>query len=414
MTLTFVSNYINHHQKPLSDRLYERLGEGYTFIQTEDVAIERLNMGWEDLAASIPYVKKYSEDPVGCKELILNSDVVIFGGQDDESFIEPRLLLKKPVLRYSERLYKTGQWKAISPRGLMKKYHDHVRYRKDPVYLLCAGAYVASDFALIHAYPGKMIKWGYFPEIKDQDVDALMQQKWTRGTEFPVKNNQDGQNEPGTPSPWSKMTEILWAGRMIDWKHPEMAVEAAKYLLRQGVTDFHLTMVGGGEMEESLKAMVCDPLKAHIDFAGFKSPEEVRTYMEKADIFLFTSDHQEGWGAVLNEAMNSGCAVLASHEIGATPYLVKDGENGIVFKSRDQKDLNKRLYELMTTGEMERLGRAAYETVHELWNPGVAAERLLTICEELKDGRVETFYEEGPGSRAEVFSPSGFWKNIHE
>ncbi|MBR1439601.1 MAG: glycosyltransferase family 4 protein [Lachnospiraceae bacterium] len=390
MTLTFVSNYINHHQKPMSDRLYERLGKDYTFIQTEDVAAERLNMGWEDLAASVPYVKKYSEDPEGCKELIANSDVVIFGGQDDESFIEPRLLLKKPVLRYSERIYKTGQWKAISPRGLKKKYHDHIRYRKDPVYLLCAGAYVASDFALIHAYPGKMIKWGYFPEIKEQDVDALMQ----------GKKSQKG------------VMEILWAGRMIDWKHPEIAIEAAKYLLSQGVTDFHLTMVGGGELEEALKAMVCDPLKAHIDFAGFQSPEEVRTYMESADIYLFTSDRQEGWGAVLNEAMNSGCAVLASHEIGATPYLVKDGENGIVFKSRDQKDLNRRLYELMQKGDSESLGRAAYQTVHELWNPGVAAERLIKICEELKEGRVQTRFEEGPGSRAEVYSPRRYWCKI--
>ena len=374
----------------MSDRLYERLGKDYTFIQTEDVAAERLNMGWEDLAASVPYVKKYSEDPEGCKELIANSDVVIFGGQDDESFIEPRLLLKKPVLRYSERIYKTGQWKAISPRGLKKKYHDHIRYRKDPVYLLCAGAYVASDFALIHAYPGKMIKWGYFPEIKEQDVDALMQ----------GKKSQKG------------VMEILWAGRMIDWKHPEIAIEAAKYLLSQGVTDFHLTMVGGGELEEALKAMVCDPLKAHIDFAGFQSPEEVRTYMESADIYLFTSDRQEGWGAVLNEAMNSGCAVLASHEIGATPYLVKDGENGIVFKSRDQKDLNRRLYELMQKGDSESLGRAAYQTVHELWNPGVAAERLIKICEELKEGRVQTRFEEGPGSRAEVYSPRRYWCKI--
>ena len=173
-------------------------------------------------------------------------------------------------------------------------------------------------------------------------------------------------------------------------------------------------MVGGGDMDEALKAMVCDPLKAHIDFAGFRSPEEVRTYMEKADIFLFTSDHQEGWGAVLNEAMNSGCAVLASHEIGATPYLVKDGENGVVFKSRDQKDFNRRLHELMTAGndEIRRLGRAAYATVHDTWNPAVAAERLLKICDELKEGRVETFFDAGPGSRAEVYSPRGFWKRI--
>ncbi len=83
--------------------------------------------------------------------------------------------------------------------------------------------------------------------------------------------------------------------------------------------------------------------------------------MERAEIYLFTSDRQEGWGAVLNEAMNSGCAVLTSHEIGATPYLVKDGENGIVFKSRDQKDLNRRLYELMENGKAESLGRAAYK-----------------------------------------------------
>ena len=34
--------------------------------------------------------------------------------------------------------------------------------------------------------------------------------------------------------------------------------------------------------------------------------------MEKADIFLFTSDRREGWGAVANEAMNSACALVVS------------------------------------------------------------------------------------------------------
>jgi hypothetical protein len=35
-------------------------------------------------------------------------------------------------------------------------------------------------------------------------------------------------------------------------------------------------------------------------------PEEVRVHMEQSNIYLFTSDFGEGWGAVLNEAMNSG------------------------------------------------------------------------------------------------------------
>ncbi len=46
---------------------------------------------------------------------------------------------------------------------------------------------------------------------------------------------------------------------------------------------------------------------------GAMSPDKVRAYMERADVFLFTSDFNEGWGAVLNESMNSGCAVVASH-----------------------------------------------------------------------------------------------------
>ena len=31
----FISNYINHHQIPFSNALYEQLGDDYHFIQTE-------------------------------------------------------------------------------------------------------------------------------------------------------------------------------------------------------------------------------------------------------------------------------------------------------------------------------------------------------------------------------------------
>ena len=77
------------------------------------------------------------------------SEIVIFGGVEDERYIARRLKEGKILIRYSERIYKEGQWKFISPKGLVKKFHDHVRYRNKPVYLLCSGAYVASDFSLI-------------------------------------------------------------------------------------------------------------------------------------------------------------------------------------------------------------------------------------------------------------------------
>ena len=183
MKVTFVSNYINHHQIPVSNRLFERLGADYAFVQTEKMEEERVQMGWNPDTASLPYLLLYEKDPEGAMGRIMDSDVVIFGGTDEESYIKPRLRAGKIVIRYSERIYKTGQWKFISPRGLKKKYEDHTQYRKSPVYLLCSGAYVASDFNLVRAYPKKKMKWGYFPATKQYDLDTLMagKERPTRG-----------------------------------------------------------------------------------------------------------------------------------------------------------------------------------------------------------------------------------------
>ncbi|MCR4706209.1 MAG: glycosyltransferase family 1 protein, partial [Lachnospiraceae bacterium] len=140
MKLTFVSNYINHHQIPVSNALHAALGDGYTFVQTEPMEEERRAMGWNAEVSALPYLKYAYESPEECRRLIMDSDIVVFGGTEEERFIDERLQAGKITIRYSERLYREGQWKAISPRGLLKKYHDHTRYRKAPVYLLCAGA----------------------------------------------------------------------------------------------------------------------------------------------------------------------------------------------------------------------------------------------------------------------------------
>ncbi len=384
MKLTFVSNYINHHQIPVSSELYKALGDDYTFLQTEPVEQERLQMGWSDAAAELPYVKLYRDDPEKSAALIMNSDVVVFGGSDDEDLILSRIEAGKPVLRYSERIYKTGQWKAISPRGLRKKYHDHIRFRKAPVYLLCAGGYVASDFALIHAYPNKMLKWGYFPETKHYDVDNLLANKY-RKTHDHIK--------------------LLWAGRFIDWKHPELAIAVARHLKECGV-DFRLEMIGGGAMDEELRRMVnTHHLENEVIFAGFLTPPQVRAKMEEADLYLFTSDRQEGWGAVLNEAMNSGCAVIASHAIGAVPYLIQHQHNGLRFRSGNSADLMKQIDRLLEREErIDQLGRVAEETIETTWNAECAAQRLLQLAEALCDGcdpmQIAKRWSDGPGSTA--------------
>ena len=277
MKAAFVSNYINHHQIPICNEMYRLLDGAFTFVQTEPMEAERVSMGWHNTERP-PYVKCWYEEEAACRALVLDCDAVIFGGTDEESYIQERLASGKLVMRYSERLYKTGQWKAISPRGLRKKYQDHTRFRKAPVYLLCAGAYVPSDFSLVRAYPGKMYCWGYFPETKHYDLKCLFAGKGY------VKEQ--------------KIPYLLWAARMIDWKHPELALETARYLRERGL-DFHLDLVGDGPLRQEMEDRCRQyGLETYVDFLGFQPPEAVRGYMEQADIFLFTSDRQEGWGAV--------------------------------------------------------------------------------------------------------------------
>ncbi len=391
MKVTFVSNYINHHQIPVSNVLYEHLGSDYTFIQTEPMEEERIRMGWNP--TEVPsYVKYAYKEKALCEKLVLESDVVIWGGLEDESMLQSRLQAGKPVIRYSERLYKEGQWKAVSPRGLRKKYQDHTRYRKAPVYLLCAGAFVASDFHIVRAYPDKMFRWGYFPECKEYDLDELMAGK--RCNE--VCN--EGKKEP--------CTQLLWAARFIDWKHPELVVELAEELQKQGKS-FHITMIGDGELFSFIRKLIEEKkLEKYITLAGAKTPGQVREAMEKASVFLMTSDRKEGWGAVMNEAMNSGCAVVADRMEGASLFLIKQDKNGYYCKKPDGKKLAELVGRLIDDRALcERLGRQAYKTIVDLWNPKVAAERLLHMCETVAAGKKpEVIWTEGPCSKAEMIS----------
>ncbi len=352
----FVSNYINHHQIPFCNAMQRLLGEDFVFIQTEMMEEERRRMGWQEEAPG--YVHFFYREPELCRQWIDRCNVVLFGGCDDESYIAARLEAGKPLIRYHERLYKSGQWKAISPRGLCKKYRDHTRYRSRAVYLLCAGAYVPSDFAIVRAYPGKMLRWGYFPEARHYDVDRLMAGK-----------------KPGS---------ILWAARFLDWKHPELPLRTAKWLKEKGY-DFHMDIIGGGGMESRVKELMAEyDLSSCVTLQGYRAPDEVRAFMERADIFLMTSDRKEGWGAVANEAMNSGCAVVGGHMAGAGPFLIRHRENGLIFQDGREAQLFSLVEELLQDRAFcGRLGRNAVQTIVGEWNAENAAARLVDLCGQL-------------------------------
>lgn len=382
MTFTFVSNYINHHQLPFCEALYERLGKGFAFIQTMPMEAERVEMGWSVAVEEIPYVMCLYEDEYECLKRIMESDVVLFGWTGREDIVTPRLQSGKTTLRVSERLYREGQWKAVSPRGLMAKYREHIRYRKENVCMLCAGAYAASDFHLIGAYPGKLFKWGYFTKLRTYDDETFLAMK-----------------------PQTGSLQIVWAGRFIPLKHPEYAVRLGKALRKKGHA-FHIHMLGGGELEPVIRQETQrEGISDAFTFYGYTKPEQVRDVMEKCHIHLFTSNHLEGWGAVVNEGMNSGCVEVVDGRVGAAPYLIRHGENGLLYQNGRYDEMEALVLDLFENWETRRhMGRAAYETIRDMWNAEYAAAALLRFTDRLRQGRIMP-EEEGPLSAAPIIRP---------
>lgn len=247
------------------------------------------------------------------------------------------------------------------------------------IYLLCASAYTSVDFSKFGLFKGRCYKWGYFPSAKRyENIDRLISRK--------------------------KKHSILWAGRFLDWKHPEAVIETAKNLKNDGY-DFDLKIIGTGELEEALTEMIrANELSNCVHMLGSMKPAEVRDNMEQSEIYLFTSDKVEGWGAVLNESMNSGCAVVASHVIGSVPFLLKDGENGLIYRDGELDDLYQKTKWLLDypTERME-MSKKAYWTIRDEWNAENAAQKLLHFSEKVISGKsVQDLYLSGVCSPAEI------------
>lgn len=379
MKVIFISNYFNHHQEPFSDAMFKKIGDGYTFLAVKRVEQERINMGWK--ATGFPaYVKHLKSDDTSdietwkCK--IEKADVVI-GLVAYYKLLSKRLSKKKLTFLYSERLYKSNL------RFLKAPLHAYHALRLKGCYMLCSSAYTSFDYSLTRNFMDMCYKWGYFPEVKKYaSVDEVISLK--------KKNNGLKRSD----------VSILWVSRLIGWKHPELPVELAKRLKSKGY-NFNLTMIGVGPLENSIKELIeKSDVSNCVRLLGKMSPEDVRKHMEASDIFLFTSDRNEGWGAVLNESMNSGCAVVANREIGSVPYLLQDGLNGMIY--RDVDEFYGKVEQLVVRPELrEELGKNAYTTMITTWNAETACENFFILVKSIQSKR-ECEITEGPCSKAEI------------
>lgn len=154
-------------------------------------------------------------------------------------------------------------------------------------------------------------------------------------------------------------------------------VEAAGQLSREG-RDFVLLIAGTGTYEDELRAEVTRRgLDDKVRFLGFLT--DVSGFLSLLDVQLNASYGTETSCLSVLEGMSIGLpAVVSSY--GGNPYLVDDGENGLIFPNRDSAGLAAAVARLMDEPDtLARMSRRAVEIFHERFTGEIFARNIERV-----------------------------------
>ena len=375
LSLTIVTSIPSPHQIPLAKALNARLPGKFKMVCTQPIASHRLGMGWEDSCPDAEWMLRIWQSETARQAMsraISESDAVIYGAIP-ANLIRERILTGKLTFRYSERLFKHGAILGF-PWWFRRLWRDFWPLDLPNHHLLCSGAYCAPDHQKMHVFKARMWKWGYFTEV------------------------------PGSPPPGKRQTgkmRLLWAGRMVGWKSVDLILKATQRI-RHSAAPFSVDLIGDGPERKRLTAL-CEKLKIQevVRFLPSMPIAQVQSAMKDADIYVMPSNYGEGWGAVINEAMASGCCVVSSNGPGAAPWLIDHGQNGYVFPSGNLNALCDILTSLINNPmQPHSIGQAAWQKIHAVWSPEAAADRFIHLAENLLGHVASSEFIEGPCSKA--------------
>lgn len=347
--IVFVVSFVSPHTLPLGVELAKT--EKVVFINTITLTDERKRMGYQVEDATVE-ILDYFNCPQYCDQLINEATTVIFACARFE-LLTKRINNGAPIFLLSERIFKKGliKWLDIRTYRLVKFCRG---VREKNVYLLSIGDYAAKDFSRLGFNKTKIYRFGYFPRVEKM-VDANLTRR---------------QDE----------VRILWVGRMINFKRPIMALKAYKKL----PVHFSLCMIGDGALLKKTRDYASkNGLK--VSFLGNVSNEIVKREMLRADILLSTSNKGEGWGAVINEGMSCGCAIVCSKDIGCA-YTLADESTALLYNTYSIKSLHAMLIE--AADRQQEMKLKSLHKIQNEYNVQEAARRLALLIDNINNQNI--------------------------
>ena len=176
---------------------------------------------------------------------------------------------------------------------------------------------------------------------------------------------------------------LLWLGIFMPHRRLQDAIEAVSRLKARGFP-VRLLLAGSDrsfpEYFNSLKSLAERLEVTHeVTFAGKVADEEIGDFYCACDAFVFPNENQT-WGLAVLEAMACGRPVLVSRG-AAVHEVLTDGENALLFPSRNPDALADRIQELLTQPHLRaRIALQGMNMVRAKFTWDEFAKQIEEVC----------------------------------
>jgi glycosyltransferase involved in cell wall biosynthesis len=187
--------------------------------------------------------------------------------------------------------------------------------------------------------------------------------------------------DPPLPLPWREREEkIVFIGRMGKEKGVHILIEAWRLW---GESAPKLEMIGEGpEWRRIRESVHGTKVEDKITFLGQLPFSKGQELLAKAKLLVLPSLCFEGFPMVIREAFALGVPVAASR-IGAIPFIIKEGINGVMFKPGDSTDLLKMVKPLWENSvKLSVMAEAARKEFEEKYTADTNYDILMEIYRE--------------------------------
>lgn len=371
-----VAPFNNPHITPIYDCLADTEGLQVTRACWHPVPAERLAGGWEEMGADWPYLQPWrrAADRMCFLKHLLADQIAILPGFFHYKALPAqhylrRLSLGGSVLLWSEPFLEhprtsTG-YPAMALRRLLLKGVDSPGY-----HLLAIGEDADHDYAVLGIRKWHCWEFCFSVDMPDASADRAAMHH-----EVPVS--------------------LLYSGSLIHRKGVDVLIKA---LAEPCVSakEWRLRILGGGPLEANLRQLAAVGGIAHkIEFLRSLPVGEARSIYPQSDILVLPSRF-DGWGAVVNEAMRAGLAIVASNKVGSARTMIEDGREGFLFDSENYQELAKLLRRLIDDRGLLAAMQTYSRNKSILYRPEEVARRLAGLCLAIAHGEKPPLIRAGP------------------